>query len=277
MSTDERTDSAQQGRAEAGVQKVPSGLLALALTEEQVRGEAEARHGATGQADSSSSSASFDSWRLDGQQRDGTDAASTSQLQSLPLPHDRLAHRPAAALNQGRFDDAVLAMPQLGHGAFDQGHRGQGKEGWTDWLVSQVQQSGLMPGRQNRPLGHPQKLLQSPSPRQADPKAAKLGQSFQRVASRARHNSQVTPLSEQGSTGATPLVTRQRHVWSPAGSGSSTKFGGGTALSPLASALAGIRCSPYCLDCIISLMLHAIVTDTTCNAQSGIRIILMWF
>ena len=234
---------AEQGRAETGLQR-------FAQSEHQPKAQLEfSRHASTHDTNSSSSSASFDSWRVDRENQTGTATASRSPAHALRS--SSIGNYPTGGTSERHSGQAVLPQASRQAGAEE-----QSREGWTDWLVSQVQQSGLMPGRQSRQFVNPYKALQSPSNRNRQRPAPDAGTHIQ------------TPMSEQGSSGPSPLELRQQHAGSPAGpagsmssdnfkarstagpagSRSTSRFKAAAAdLSPMASALAGIRCGHTCM------------------------------
>lgn len=240
VGTAARAHSAEQGRAEAGRHR-------FAQSAHQPKAQLEfSRHASTHDTNSSSSSASFDSWRVDRENQTGTATASTSLAHALLS--SSTDNYPTGGTSARHSGQAVLAQASRQAGAEE-----QRREGWTDWLVLQVQQSGLMPGRQSRQFVNPYKALQSPANRNRQRPAPDAGTHIQ------------TPMSEQGSSGPSPLELRQQHAGSPAGSMSSDKFkarstagpagsrstsrfkAAAADLSPLASALAGIRYGHTCM------------------------------
>lgn len=228
----QRLPAARAKLADAGQPGLPSGLSAIAPAEQPTRPDS--GHSASRPGGSSSSSASFDSWRLNGQKHDGTDSAPTSLINMSPLQMGTPTQSPAAEATLRQSDAAAAAIPQRGIR-----DRIIGKEGWTD---SQVQQSGLMPGRQHRQFGQPHMPLHSPPAWQNNPRRRKDALKPAKAGRIVLLGAPLTPLSAQGSTGPMPWADGQRQGLSPAGSESSSRFRGAAAeLSPLATALASIR------------------------------------
>lgn len=238
-STVKRADSAQHSKAAAGVHRPaaePSGA------------EGGLHKPASSAQESSSSSASFDSWRLDGQMCDHTDTASMSQANASPMQMGT-SLQPSAMPWPNEV--TAHAMPQMR----ESGARSNRKEGWTDRLISQVQQSGLVPGRQYQQLGLPHKPLHAASSRQTGSfgqphQSLHLGAAREDVHSRDKPmqagrvvllGMPLTPMSAQGSTSASPIATERWHALSPASHASRNRGPPAVGLSPLASALAHIR------------------------------------